>query len=132
MPFSTSPRTAIVADDVPEILDSVVPILEAAGYVVRRAETGVQLIKLFREQPCDLLVTDILMPEADGIEVINAMKTARPVPRILAMTGGGGPLKPDYLSKMAKTFGANVVLCKPFTRDQFLAAVNEAFAPTAA
>ena len=121
-------RNAIVADDVPEILDSVTKILERAGYTVRTAQSGREAVEFLRANPCDLLVTDMLMPEMDGIELILEVKRTKHATRILAISGGGRTVTSDYCVNLAKALGAHATLMKPFNRVQFLAAVDNAFA----
>jgi CheY-like chemotaxis protein len=119
-------RTAIVADDVPEIRFLIARILEPAGFTVLGAENGLEAVELLKTNPCDLLVTDVLMPDGDGIELIEEVKKSDSDVRILAVSGGGGLLEPDYCVKLAKAIGAHAGIMKPFDRVQFLAAVDDA------
>jgi DNA-binding NtrC family response regulator len=71
-----------------------------------------------------LVITDILMPDGDGLEVISELKKARPSARIIAMSGGGSHLRAEDCLKFAKGLGAHDVLMKPFNREQFVKLVN--------
>lgn len=119
-----SQRSVIVADDMPEICNMVAKFLEPFGYKVLAAHTGRQASKLLASTSCDALILDVLMPDGDGIEVINALRRAGNAPRILAISGGGNALAPDYCLTLAKAAGADATLTKPFDRKQLLAAIQ--------
>ena len=86
--------------------------LEEAGYMVREAPNGRKGLHAFRQAPPDLVITDIFMPDRDGLEVIESLQRTDPTPKILAISGASGTM--DYL-KAAKAAGAVCVLRKPFT-----------------
>ena len=85
---------------------------------------GVEGLSLFRNSPSDLVITDIIMPEKEGLETIREMKRMSPELKIIAMSGGGKISAENYLGT-AKIFGASKLLEKPFTRDQMVTAVKE-------
>jgi CheY-like chemotaxis protein len=117
-------RTVIVADDVTEIRNLVTKILEPLGFKVLEASSGREAARLLRANHCDLVITDVLMPDGDGLEVITEMKrTDRTVP-VLAISGGGGTLQADYCAKLANGLGADATLTKPFDRKQLIRAVQ--------
>ena len=68
------------------------------------------------------------MPESDGVELIAQIKKSRPKARVLAMSGGGRLLESFDCLRMARALGSHVAIAKPFTRQQFLAAVAQAVA----
>jgi CheY-like chemotaxis protein len=72
-----------------------------------------------RQQAADMLITDIFMPDADGLEVILQFRTHWPATRIVAMSGGGRKVKGDYL-EAARQAGADVTLRKPFDPAELL------------
>ena len=78
-----------------------------------------------RDKPFDLVIVDLIMPESDGVEVIDYARTNLPQIKIVAMTGGGILSAQDYL-KMAQHLGATYTLAKPCSRDDLLAVVAEA------
>ncbi len=118
-----SPRSVIVADDVAEICNMVAKFLEPFGYRVFSAKSGREALALAQTTPCDVVVTDVLMSDGDGIELITQLKRTTDV-RILAISGGGGGLQADYCIQLAKASGAHDTLLKPFDRKQLLAAVT--------
>lgn len=98
--------------------------LERAGHTVLDAPDGRKGLALWRREPFDVVVTDIFMPEKDGIEVILEMKHAAAKLKIIAMSGGGRRGLPDWdLSALA--LGADRVLLKPFDQRTFLLTVQE-------
>ncbi len=114
----------LVIDDEEEVRDIIKQILEHAGYTVYTAGDGNQGIKTYRENPTDIVITDIIMPDKEGIETIIELKTEFPEVKIIAISGGGrvGPM--DYL-KMSQKLGAVKSFTKPFQRQELLDAVSE-------
>ena len=92
------------------------------GYDVQTAPDGRLGLKLYHERPVDLVITDVLMPEMDGLEVIRALCGAPSPPLIIAMSGGGSR-DLDFLVE-ATEFGATRTLSKPFRLEEFVALVN--------
>jgi CheY-like chemotaxis protein len=123
-PDGTGPLSVIVADDVFEIQLLMEMWLREAGCTVKCASTGNELTRLVRQQHFDLIVTDVLMPDGDGLDVILELKRSRPKARVLAISGGGRRLQASECLKFAKGLGAHDVLLKPFNREQFMAAVS--------
>ena len=114
----------LIIDDEPNILLMLKKMLEKAGYEIDLASNGVEGLSLFRNSPSDLVITDIIMPEKEGLETIREMKRMSPELKIIAMSGGGKISAENYLGT-AKIFGASKLLEKPFTRDQMVTAVKE-------
>ncbi len=96
-------------------------ILEADGYQVREAENGDIGLTLYRERPTDLVITDILMPERDGMEVTLALTQEFLDARVIAITGAAADQ--NFLN-VAKLFGARRVIRKPFTPYEIRQAVR--------
>jgi DNA-binding response OmpR family regulator len=115
-------KRILVVDDDSAVRDSIAMVLESAGFVVDRAEQGTTALRLLRVHAPDLVITDILMPQKEGIETIREVRSVLPDTPIIAISGGtdGGA---DYL-KMAQTFGASAVLAKPFDPGAMLELVN--------
>ncbi len=105
-------RRILVVDDDPAGRESIAIMLESAGFLVDQAEQGAAALRLLRAHEPDLVITDILMPQKEGIETIREVRSLLPHTPIIAISGGteGGA---DYL-KMAQSFGANAVMAKPF------------------
>ncbi len=116
----------LIVDDDPDIMESKRVVLESAGYEIMVASDGKKGISAFREKLPDLVITDILMPEKEGLEIIRELKRDFPEVKIIAISGGVNikPEEEDYL-KMAKQFGAIRTLTKPIEQEELLEAVRE-------
>ena len=99
-------------------------ILESAGHTVIEATNGAEGIAMFRANHCDLVITDIIMPDKEGIETIIELKRDFVDLRLIAISGGGRTRNLDFL-KLAKLRGADKVLAKPFSRSEITNAVAE-------
>ena len=98
-------------------------VLSKAGYEVMEAENGAEGIQRFYEKPADMIITDIIMPEKEGIETIIELKKAHPEVKLIAMSGGGW-YGTDIDFDMAKKLGAQT-LNKPFALQEMLDVVDE-------
>ena len=116
-------RILIIDDDV-QILDMLRQTLEHEGYEVVDAADGKKGIRLYRENPADLIITDIVMPEKEGIETIIELKQDFPDVKIIAISGGG-QIRPEGYLSMAKKLGAQYTFSKPFERKELLSAIRE-------
>lgn len=112
----------LVIDDDGLACFTVERILAGAGHTVVLAENGAVGMRRQRETPFDLVITDILMPERDGIETIRTLKAEFPRLRIIAISGGGRVGNLNFL-QMAEDFGVADTLPKPFSADALLAKV---------
>jgi CheY-like chemotaxis protein len=120
------PRILLVEDDdaVREILRKA---LVAAGHEVDEASNGDVALAAYRRQAADLVITDLVMPEKDGLETIMELRRIDAAVRIVAMSGGGRTLGPGQLYlESARALGARQILSKPFTVGALLKAVTEA------
>lgn len=122
------PFSLLVADDVPEIRALLHHWLTAAGGEVACAASGQEVSRLIADRAFDLAITDILMPDGDGLEAIAELRRMRAATPVLAMSGGGSHLQALDCLKFAKGLGAQASLLKPFTREQLFDAVTEALA----
>lgn len=98
-------------------------MLEAAGYYVRQACDGGAGLELFDQHRPELVVTDVLMPNKEGIETTLELRRRDPMVRIVAMTGGGG-IDAGSILDIARKLGTNAVLRKPFTKADLMANVR--------
>jgi CheY-like chemotaxis protein len=113
----------IIDDD--ETIQSVFQrVLAGKGYDVSLASDGRKGLRLLEEQAVDLVVTDIMMPETDGLEVVMAIRGKGGNIPVIAMSGGMHAMPMDFLP-MAKKFGASKVLYKPIELEDLLAAIEE-------
>ena len=117
----------LIIDDEDELRSMLRQMLEQAGHEVTEAVNGAEGIKLYEQDPPDLIITDIIMPEKEGVETIIALRRADPDLPIIAISGGGRLEATDFLP-MAGKLGARRTLSKPFRRDQLLEAVGECLA----
>jgi len=115
-------KRILVVDDDPAVRDSVAMMLEGAGFLVDQAEQGATGMRLLRAHAPDLVITDILMPQKEGIETIREIRSVLPHTPIIAISGGSDT-GADYL-KMAQAFGATAVMAKPFDPTAMLKLVN--------
>lgn len=121
--------TILVTDDEALVRLTLRKILEKEGHCVLEAGNGAQASAVTAEISIDLLITDIIMPEREGIETIMALRKTQPQLRILAISGGGRSASLDYLTT-AELLGANATLSKPFGKDALLAVVKTLLNPT--
>jgi len=99
------------------------------GHDIIEARDGVEGLKIFEPAETDLVITDILMPEKEGIEVMIELKARNPAVKVIAVSGGGRIAATNYL-QMAKIVGAAKVLAKPFDSKELAAAINEVLSPS--
>jgi DNA-binding NtrC family response regulator len=117
------PRILVIDDD--EIMnDMLIQMLSEAGYETCSAADGSRGLKMFNSQFFDLIVTDIVMPEKEGLETILAIRKINKNIPVIAISGGG-KIRPEGYLTMAQQFGADYAFQKPFDRGQFLGAVRE-------
>lgn len=98
--------------------------LQQAGYNILEAEDGRVAFKLLADQSVDLVITDIIMPEVEGIELMRMLRTSKPRLPVIAISGGGR-MGPEGYLHLAKTIGAAKILAKPFEVEELLAAIKE-------
>ena len=91
--------------------------------MVGQALTGREGIECYRENPADLIITDIIMPDKEGIETIRTLKKEYPDVKIIAMSGGGKNRPDDYL-KLAEVLGAIHTFDKPIRKDELLETIK--------
>jgi DNA-binding response OmpR family regulator len=114
----------LIIDDESHILLMLKKMLEKSGYEIDLAANGVEGVELFKKSQADLVITDIIMPEKEGLETIREMRRIKPNLKIIAMSGGGKVSADNYLD-IAKIFGAAKVIAKPFTKQEMVGAVQE-------
>ena len=114
----------LVVDDDPQVLEVVGEMLRLEGYDVATAVDGREAVAKFRTTRFDLVITDLIMPEKEGLETIAEMKTLRGNVPVIAMSGGGRIGPTDYL-ETARYIGAAATLAKPFARSELIALVGQ-------
>lgn len=118
-------KKILVIDDNVQCNQMVCRFLTASGYEVSSAPNGVEGLKLFRKEIPDLVVTDLFMPEKDGLETIMELRRTDQKVRILAMSGGSTKMNMIDMLDIAETFGADAIMAKPFQLETFLQKVKE-------
>ncbi len=114
----------LVIDDEDQVRSMLRQMLEREGYEVLEAPNGKVGIDLCRQEPSDLVITDIIMPDKEGIETILDLRRDFPDVRIIAISGGGR-IRPENHLHLAAAAGVLRTLAKPFTRQEILQAVAE-------
>jgi DNA-binding response OmpR family regulator len=123
----TATRNILVIDDDKLMCMALAKILAAAGYNVVQAFDGDEGLKLYRDQGFDLVITDLIMPDKEGIQIIRELRKENSQIRIIAMSAGGRGGATDYL-KWARLMGAKQCLSKPIKREDLLGAVEAVLA----
>jgi len=113
----------LIVDDEPDVRRSLRKRLEKVGHCVVEAADGRAAAEQARTTPPDLVITDIIMPDTDGIETIATLRQNAPHLRILAISGGGRTGRTDFL-QYARKLGADDILAKPFSSDTLHAKVD--------
>lgn len=114
----------LLIDDDPVMRTMIRETLEEAGHRVVEAPEGEKGIRLYRQRPVDVVITDIFMLGKEGLETIQELKRDFPDVKIIALSGGGVKENFDFLA-MAEAFGALRTFKKPFSLKELLEAVAE-------
>jgi len=121
-------KRVLVIDDNPDMRRTMQMLLETEGFAVSVAADGEEALRLQRELPAAVVITDIFMPGKEGIETIFELRKQFPQTKIIVMSGGSRAKGMDYLS-VARELGAVKALKKPFAPDELIDAVRE-FTPS--
>jgi DNA-binding NtrC family response regulator len=113
----------LIADDEEGLREIFAESLKLSGYRVHTAQNGELALKILQREVVDLLLTDILMPDMDGIELIMQVRRMYPQLKVLAMSGGGRTAA-DVLINIAKRLGVHGTLEKPFDLPALLAQIE--------
>ena len=114
----------LIIDDDKSLRDMLRTALELDGHDVEDVSDGFAAIKQYGQKPADLIITDIIMPGKDGIEIIFELHQANPDIKIIALSGGGRIEATSYLG-MAEKFGAACTFIKPFDYDDLMNVIGE-------
>lgn len=114
----------LIIDDDFEVREMLRQMFERCGHEVVAAHNGGAAIMILNEKPVDLIITDIIMPEKEGVETITEIKRDFPNIKIIAISGGG-LLGPDVYLEIAKTVGAERTFTKPVERNKLLKAIED-------
>ena len=117
-------KRILVIDDDDQVRQMLKQMLEREGYEVIDAADGKEGIRLYRNEPTDLIITDIIMPEKEGLETIRELKQDFPDIKIIAISGGGR-LDPGNYLEIARKWGVGRTFAKPFDRTELLEAIQQ-------
>ncbi len=120
-------QSILVIDDDKLMCMALARILVSAGYTVTQAFDGDEGLQLYRTHGFDLVITDLIMPDKEGIQIIRELRKENSNIRIIAMSAGGRGGATDYL-KWARLMGAKQCLSKPIKREDLLNAVSTVLA----
>lgn len=113
----------LVVDDQKALRSMIRSILEMSGYEVIEAETGLAALPFV--DSVDVVLTDVLMPEYDGIELMRNIHRDNPMMPLIAMSGGGELIPADMSLKFTEVCGAKYSLRKPFSRKELLGVLGK-------
>ena len=114
----------IVIDDEEDLRGVLRLMLEAHGHEVDEAANGTEGLEALGDRAYDLVITDVLMPEEDGVAVAKRLPDMRPGTKVLAISGGGPAMPADWSLKLMEMFGVDAALPKPFEEDELIDAVD--------
>lgn len=115
----------LVIDDDPIVRGMLAEMLRREGYEVDEADDGRAGMKQFRASPVALVITDVVMPEQEGLETLMQLRQESPGVKVIAISGGGR-VGPDAYLNSARALGATAILAKPFGREELLSVVKSA------
>ena len=118
-------KRILVIDDDMQIRQMLRQMLERHGYEVVDAPDGKEGIKLYRQAPTNLIITDIIMPEKEGIETIIELRRDFPDVKIIAISGGSDALDAQNCLSYVKRLGVSHTFTKPFEQKELLKAIQE-------
>ena len=115
----------LIIDDEPQIQTMLTKLFREEGYEVEAASNGNQGLQMFKASSYDLVITDIIMPEKEGLETIRDLKKIDPSVKIIVMTGGSNKYNSEMYLELGVKFGAITAFEKPIRRNQLLKKVKE-------
>lgn len=113
----------LIIDDDDLIRMTISGILKKQGCAILEAPDGNRGVALYKKEKPDIVITDMLMPDKEGMETITEIRAVNPKAKIIAISGGGNTQNMAFL-QMAQKVGANRTLSKPIKPDELLAAVK--------
>ena len=114
----------LIVEDENDLREMIKTSLLRRKYAVLEAVNGKEAIMHFKPTLTDLVVTDLIMPDEDGLKVIIKLKELKPSIKIIAISGGGKVGPGSYLN-LAKALGANAIFSKPFSINDLLMKIDE-------
>ena len=118
----------LLVDDDSAVLEALRRVLSRLGHTVVLARDGAEALRLYKQEPTDIVLTDLIMPGKEGVELIQELRRGFPEAKIIAMSGGGRIDSRDLL-KIARHVGADRILAKPFGEAELAAVLAELLGP---
>lgn len=115
----------LLIDDDEAMRETLADCLDSAGHTVSQAENGKKALQLLEKTTYDLIITDVFMPELDGIELIQILGERDDQPPIITISGGGGILPPGWSTKLTDVYNVASSMTKPIDMDFFLGKVEQ-------
>jgi CheY-like chemotaxis protein len=125
-PLSAEPghaRSVLVVEDDPQIRNFIRRLLESRGYIAHEAENGREALRILERNGADAIITDVFMPEEDGIEFIRKIRSTMSYVPVIAISGGGS-YKDSSILEAAHALGADEIIEKPFEIGDLIAALE--------
>jgi two-component system response regulator (stage 0 sporulation protein F) len=116
--------TILLVEDDEQLRTMLKLLLAGSGYEVWETPNGTRVCDMYQQQRFDLIITDLVMPDLEGLEMIMELRRIDQKVRIIAMSGGGGQGRAEDYLRTAHKLGAKLTLSKPFSNKEFLEAVS--------
>ncbi len=117
-------KTILIVEDDPQLCEMLALMLTKEGFETKTASDGEAGVRACERQNFDLILTDVLMPQKDGIEMILTLRQRGCRSEVIAMSGGRRAISSHFALQSAQLMGVSRVLAKPFSRQELLAAVH--------
>ena len=117
--------TILLVEDDPQVRSMLRETLIQEGHEVLEAANGVDAEDVYRKQPADLVIMDIVMPEKDGVEALHTLQKEFPDIKVIAISGGSANIRGEHLLRTAQRLGAAKTFNKPVDIGRLLSAVTE-------
>jgi DNA-binding NtrC family response regulator len=117
----------VLVDDDESLRTAMATILTRAGFNIHSTADGEEALRFIQKNAVSLVITDLIMPQIEGIELIVRLRKARPDLKVIAVSGGGR-LRPETFLDAAKSLGAWKTMTKPFSTPELIASIREALA----
>jgi YesN/AraC family two-component response regulator len=118
-------KSILIVEDEAQMRTMLSKVLARGGYKVVEAKNGDEGMRLFRAQPADLVITDLIMPGKKGLELIAELKREFPQTKMIAISGGGWRVDDEEYLSAAEKLGVDYSLSKPFQNETLLSMVND-------
>ena len=116
----------LIADDASAVRESIKDFFELAGFEVDEAPDGMLACELLEQRSYDLLITDLWMPNMDGLDLLKRLRKINPKMPVIAISGGAPGRAPiDFSVALATTWGADIVMHKPFDNEELVEAAKK-------